>query len=447
MFSLKNWQDGKRWTNWSENYLTYPNFYAPTSIDEVVQLVETHAKEHKTIRVTGAAHSFSPVALPEMSAISLHHLRGLIAVDHNAMEATFYAGTYLYEVGPLLAQHGLALMNMGDIDVQSLAGVISTGTHGTGITLGSFSSMVTKWGFVNGVGEYVEHVRDDNPLSEALHVSLGLLGILMTVTIKVVPIYSLQYESSAANFIEALLSFRQDIHSNRHLEWYYFPGSETIQVKKMNIVPLQTSSSMRRAVENVKLQLVENALFYAASKFCEWRPSVSSTVSKISSKLVSKGERTDICYNIFPSPRQVKFVEMEYAIPLQHFEACMEEIHAVFRSGKLQVHFPIECRTTAGESGYLSPTQGKESAFIAFHMFKGMDETAYFSWVKEMMWKYDGRPHWGKMNNYNEETIEKYYPDNKKFNFIRMQHDPHNIFLTSYFSKIFLEKALLQVEK
>ncbi|WP_332645498.1 D-arabinono-1,4-lactone oxidase [Lysinibacillus sp. 54212] len=437
MFSVKNWRDGQAWKNWSENYLSFPSFYSPTTVEEVMEIVQKHAKERKTIRITGAAHSFSPVAMPEMSAMSLHHLRGLISVDLKAMEATFYAGTYLYEIGPLLEQYGLALINMGDINVQSLAGVISTGTHGTGIKLGSFSSMVTKWGFVNGTGEYIEHSRGANPLSEALHVSLGLLGVLVTVTIKVIPIYSLQYESTSQNINTALLTFQRDIRANRHLEWYYFPGSETIQVKKMNNVDSQKASSIQRSIEGMKLQVVENGLFYMASKLCQWRPSMSSTVSKISSKLVSQGERTDIYYNIFPSPRHVKFVEMEYAIPLKYFESCMEEIHHAFKSEKFQVHFPIECRTTAGESGYLSPTQGEESAFIAFHMFKGMDETAYFNWARSLMRKCNGRPHWGKMNDYCAETIESYYPKNKQFNFIRMQHDPHNIFMTSYFSKIF----------
>jgi len=391
----------------------------------------------RTIRVTGAAHSFSPVALPEQSAMSLHFLRGLMEVDENKQTATFYAGTYLHEVGPLLEQYGFALINMGDIHEQSLAGVISTGTHGTGVTLGSFSSMVTKWGFVNGEGEYIEHVRGNDDLSNALAVSVGLLGILVTVTIKVIPLYSLEYLSERKDLYEEIKSFSQTIRENRHVEWYYFPGSETIQVKKMNMVEPKRQPALSKKIDELQVQLLENNLFSVVSKLVKLKPTLAPSVSKLSSKLISEGKRVGLSYEIFPTPRTVKFVETEYAIPLEHFEACIEEVHDAFLRRQFDVHFPIECRTTAGEQGFLSPTQGNESAFIAFHMYKGMNEEPYFQWVHSVLERYGGRPHWGKVNRYNASNIDKFYPQAQKFNEIRKTHDPHNVFLTSYFKRIF----------
>ncbi|MER2000626.1 MAG: D-arabinono-1,4-lactone oxidase, partial [Lysinibacillus sp.] len=398
MFSVKGFKKGK-WTNWSESYTAYPGeVHLPESIDEACDIVKRHAKEKRTIRVTGAAHSFSPVAMPEQSALSLHRLRGLIAVDKEQLTATFYAGTYLHEVGPLLEEHGLALINMGDIQEQSLAGAISTGTHGTGVMLGSFSSMVTQWGFVNGLGEYIEHERTNDDLSEALHVSLGLLGILVKVTIKVIPIYSLEYTSERKDFHDELSNFQTTIRENRHAEWFYFPGSTQIQLKKMNIVAPQRQSQAQKRRDELKVQLLENNAFSLASKLVKVQPRLGLAVSKLSSKLIGEADRTGISYEIYPSPRAVKFVETEYAIPLRYFEDSLAEIHAMFERGKFNVHFPIECRTTAGESGFLSPTQGEESAFLAFHMYKGMDESAYFDWVHKTMERYGGRPHWGKVN-------------------------------------------------
>ena len=438
MFSLKNFQNGKRWTNWSNSYVSFPTYYAPKSIEDIVQVVKQHASVGKTIRVTGAAHSFSPVALPESSALTLHHLRGLLSVDKEKMEATFYAGTYLFEMGPLLEQHGLAILNMGDIAVQSLAGVISTGTHGTGVTLGSFSSMVTKWTFVNGLGEVITHERGEDRLSEALHVSLGLLGILITVTIRVIPLYSLHYVSSRENLFSSLQTFQQDIREHRHIEWYYFPGAETIQVKKMNLLPPKYAMERERIMENLKLEVIENQLFEMASKLCKLQPRLSHSVSKLSSKLITEGEKTDICYKVYPTPRRVKFNEAEFALPLQQFEACMEEVHAMMKAKRFAVHFPIECRTTIGETGYLSPTQNRESAFLAFHMYKGMDESSYFDSVFSLMEKYDARAHWGKMNRYSKHNIDMYYPNAQQFNEIRQEMDPENIFVTHYFKNIFL---------
>lgn len=437
MFSIKTFQRGK-WTNWSESYSAYPSeVYVPETIDEVCEIVARHAQQKRTIRVTGAAHSFSPVAMPEQSALSLHAMRGLIDVDEGRQLATFYAGTYLHEVGPLLEKYGLALSNMGDIQEQSLAGAISTGTHGTGVTLGSFSSMVTKWGFVNGLGEYIEHERGDDEISKALHVSLGLLGILVTVTIQVVPLYSLVYTAERKSLTEELGRFQQTVRTNRHVEWFYFPSSEQVQVKTMNAVaPIRQPLADKRRDE-LKLQLVENNLFSLASKLVKLQPKLGLTVSQLSAKLISEVSRTGISYEIYPSPRTVKFVETEYAIPLHRFEACMEDIHAAFREQQFQVHFPIECRTAAGEDGFLSPTQGEEVAFIAFHMYKGMDESAYFAWVHELMARYGGRPHWGKTNCYDARNIAAFYPEVERFKRVREQHDPYNVFMTSYFKRIF----------
>lgn len=437
MFSVNKLAKGKAWTNWSESFVSYPAYYAPTSVEQISDIIKGHVRKGMTIRTTGAAHSFSPVALPEHSALSLQHLRGLHSVDVDRMEATFYAGTYLYEIGPLLEEYDLAVMNMGDIDVQSLAGVISTGTHGTGVTLGSFSSMVVKWTFVDGRGELVTHERGDDELSHALHLSLGLLGVLVAVTIRVMPLYSLSYTAAREDFTASLRNFREDLRSNRHIEWYYFPGSERIQVKRMNIAPVTYACEKQRKKEQQKLELIENRLFEGVSRLCRWRPQWSATVSMLSSRMITEGKKTDICYKVYPTSRRVKFTETEIAIPLEQFEACMEEIHHVMKKQKFHVHFPIECRTTMGEHGFLSPTMGRESAFLAFHMYKGMDDSAYFRWVFEMMEKYDGRAHWGKVNRYAETDIATYYPQAKKFNEIRQFFDPENIFMTHYFKRIF----------
>ncbi|MCH7322545.1 FAD-binding protein [Solibacillus sp. MA9] len=438
MFSLNKWKNGQKWKNWSENYVAYPSmYYAPHTIEEVCKIVKEHVVLKRTIRVTGAAHSFSPIALPEQSALSLHNMRGLIAVNKEQQTATFWAGTYLYEVGSMLAQYGFALSNMGDIQQQTLAGAISTGTHGTGIELGSFSSMVTSWGFVNGEGDYIQHERGNDALSESLHVSVGMLGILVKVTLKVVPLYSLAYTSERSNFYSEVSQFQQTIRDYRNAEWFYFPGSDYIQVKKMQSVAPVDQPKLEKFVDQVKIQALENGVFYLASEFCKFVPKASLKVSKLTSKVVGGEQRTGKSYEIYPSPRHVKFVETEYAVALSQAEACLEEVHAMFNKKKFDVHFPIEIRTTAGEVGYLSPTQGQESAFIAFHMYKGMNEDPFFDWVHETMQKYNGRPHWGKMNRYNKDNIDTYYVNAQNFNEIRKQQDPQDVFLTHYFRNIF----------
>ena len=440
MFSIEKWQEGKQWTNWTGNQKAIPNAYElPRSIEEVQKIVKRANTFKQSIRVTGAGHSFSPVALPSCIAMSLHHLRGLIHIDRENSEATFYAGTYLYEIGPILEQHGLALINMGDIQEQTLAGVISTGTHGTGKTLGSFSSMVKTWGFVDGQGNYIEHETGDDELSKALHVSLGLLGILVTVTIHVTPIYNLHYISKKANLFEVLPTFQQSVDEHRHIEWFYFPGSDTIQLKQMDQAPYTPALEVNRKWEKFKAGALENGAFYVLSEAAKNMPQLSKHVAKISSLGISDVARNDVSYKIFPSPRAVKFIETEHAIPLHRFEEAIEEIHWTFIRYSMNVHFPIECRTTKGEHGFLSPTRGQESAFLAFHMYKGMNEAFYFNWVRELMTKYDGRAHWGKVNWYDapDTSIYELYPDAKRFNELRQQYDPNDVMMTDYFKRVF----------
>ncbi|MBK3495230.1 FAD-binding protein [Viridibacillus sp. YIM B01967] len=438
MFSVKDWVDNKQWANWAGNVVSKPSSaLLPHSTEQMASIIAKANNSGQTIRVTGAAHSFSPVAKPDDIAVSLHNMRGLIDVDQESGEVTLWAGTYLYEIGPLLKEHGLALQNMGDIQAQTIAGAVSTGTHGTGITLGSISNQVVAWGFVDGLGKYHEHRRGDDELSQSLHLSLGLLGVLVQVTIQTVPLYSLKCESKQTLLDVALQDWPQLIRDNRHLEWFYFPGNEKIQVKMMNIVPLMEQSKSSKVIESIKSQVVENGLFYIMSELCRKQPKRTALVSKISASSVPNGIKTGLSYEIFPTPRHVKFLESEYAIPLEHFEACMEEIHYMLQSHPFRVHFPIECRTAAGEVGYLSPTQGRESAFLAFHMYKGMDEKPYFRWVQQLMTKYNGRPHFGKANALTSDRTAELYPDLPKFLAQREKSDPNNVFMTAYFKTLF----------
>lgn len=435
MFSLKSFQGSNQWTNWAGNVRSSPiDYRLPHSLDELSDIIG-HAKG-STIRVTGAAHSFSPVARPDQIALSLHLLRGLIHVHAEEKEATFHAGTYLYEVGPILAPYKLAIENMGDIQYQSLAGAVSTGTHGTGVELGSLSDQVIEWKWMDGNGEIHTHRRGDDDLSKALHLSLGLLGIMVEVTLRVVPLYGLQVESYHTQLSEGIQNWSSDSQSNRHVEWFYFPGQEKVQVKRSNFCDSIPQSPRSKAVEFIKGNVIENYGFYFLSEWCRRDPKRTKWVSKFSAKNVPVGIKQGLGYEMFPTPRLVRFLETEYAIHHTQFEACMEEIHFLLKSYPFQVHFPIECRTTKGENAFLSPTGGRNAVFLAFHMYKGMDETNYFRWVHDLMKKYGGRPHFGKMNVLNAESMQELYPHLHTFLNLREKYDEHNVFTTDYFREL-----------
>lgn len=439
MFSMNRPKKVVKWTNWAQNVKAIPDYYHfPKSISDIQDTVNSCRIRGATLRVTGAAHSFSPVAQPESDAMSLDYLHGLISYDSEVMEARLWAGTYLYEAAPLLASIGMALENMGDIQRQTIAGAISTGTHGTGLAFGSLSDQVIAWTWVDGKGNVRHHRRADDDLSKALSLSLGMLGVLVDVTIRTVPLYSLQVTSYKRSLATALTEWSSGLQNNRHLEWFYFPGADTVQVKKTNSIPLVKQSVQSKAVDFMKNGLVETAAFKTISEICRMKPEMSRKMTDLSAKSVPTGSKEGLYYEIFPSPRLVKFSETEYAIPLDRFEACMEEIHAFLRAHPFFVHFPIECRVTAGEDAFLSPTQGESTAFLAFHMYKGMDDGPYFKWVHRLMATYGGRPHFGKINDLTGEKMQELYPNLDRFMAIRAQCDPNSVFMTNYLHSIFI---------
>ena len=170
--------------NWAENVEWNPSEIAyPTSEKEIQQLVLKAINSNKKIRVIGSGHSFTSLCSTDHILISLDKYQGTISINKEKNQATVKGGTKLSLLGELLFKEGLAMENMGDINVQSLAGAISTGTHGTGIDLKSISNQVIALKFINGKGEVIECSTTKNiELFKAAQVSLGCLGIITEIT-------------------------------------------------------------------------------------------------------------------------------------------------------------------------------------------------------------------------------------------------------------------------
>jgi len=427
------------WSNWAGNVKATPTYYhQPKSIQDIQDIVDSCRIREVPLRVTGAAHSFSPIAQPEDDTLSLQNFRGLISYDEELMEARVWAGTYLHEAVSILGKIGMAFENLGDIQEQSIAGAICTGTHGTGINLGSLSNQIIAWTWVDGTGKVNHHRRADDDLSKALSLSLGLMGIIIDVTIKTVPLYSLKVVSARQSFNDALEAWSTDIINYRHIEWFYFPGTDIVQVKKSSIIPFIKQGKKSKTSEYINDNVVETLAFKLISEACAFKPRLTREMTKFSAKNVPLGTKKGMYYEVLASKRKVRFTETEYAIPLNQFEIVIKEIHQFLMAHPFYVHFPIECRVTAGEDSFLSPTQGERTAYIAFHMYNRIDEGPYFKWVHNLMARYGGRPHFGKMNELTYEKMHEIYPNVEKFMAIRKKYDPNQVFMGPYFQALFM---------
>lgn len=424
------------WRNWSGSVTSNPaEVHEPRTVDEIIALIRRCKSEGKIIRAVGSGHSFSPLAATDSVLVSLDRYAGLERVDREACVATVKAGTKLKVLGELLFAQGLAQENLGDINEQSIAGAISTGTHGTGIQFGSISTQVIGLTLVTGNGEVVTCSETENrPLFKAAQVSLGALGIIVSVTLKLIPAYTLRIDIRKKSLSECLNQLDAYNNNNRHFEFHFLPYTDTVQAKSTNVTTEKpTGKSFMRWFNEYAL---ENGALWLLSAFNRKFPQMSERVCKTMATLVTDASGVSQAHNVFATARLVKFQEMEYNLPAHHFQPALYELDEMIRRERIKVHIPIECRFVHEDDIPLSPAYGRASAYIAIHMFKGMPYQRYFEMAEAIFKRYEGRPHWGKMHTRTAAELRKLYPQWNDFQLQRGLHDPDHIFSSPYLRSI-----------
>ncbi|MGG0754188.1 D-arabinono-1,4-lactone oxidase [Brevibacillus laterosporus] len=425
------------WKNWAGLVTSTPQQVVyPSSLEEVVQVVKEASQQGKTIRVVGSGHSFTALVETDQILLSLDDLQGVITIDDEEQTATVWAGTKLKLLGESLYERGYSQENLGDINAQSIGGAISTGTHGTGIQFGSVSTQVVGLTVVTAQGDILECSETYHPeLFRALQVSLGLLGIIVKVRLRVLPAYNIHYKSKRMNLNDCLNNLTTFTDSHRHFEFYWFVHTNVVQAKFMQIT--QEPASKNSVWNQFKKIGIENGLFWFLSEGCRLFPHLCVPISKLSAKAVPDIEEVGASHKLFATPRWVRFSEMEYSVPADKMKEVIEEIRECLQEHRFAVHFPIECRYVKGDDIWLSPAYKRDSAYIAVHMYKGMPYKAYFQAMERIFLKYDGRPHWGKLHELTTADLQERFPMWNQFKAIQKQMDPNGLFLNPYLSRLF----------
>nr|WP_088069699.1 D-arabinono-1,4-lactone oxidase [Gottfriedia luciferensis] len=424
------------WKNWSGSVKFNPKeVMYPSTIDEIVTIVKKANSEKKKIRVVGSSHSFTPLIATNDYLISLDRLNGIISIDKEAQIAEIWAGTKLEQLGHELYEAGYSQENLGDINVQSVAGAFLTGTHGTGISHGILATQIEMMTIVLPTGDVLECSKTKNTdFYRAIGVSLGLMGIVVKLKIRIKPATTYRYESKKVNFRELSSNLEKYKNEYEHFEFYLFPYSENVQIKMMN----QTRSKKHSyKYEKWKVATIENKAFWLLSEFSRNFPKSSHQISKISASSVPSSSMIGPSHELFATIRTVKFNEMEYSIPAEHMKDATSEIQEEIIQKQFNVHFPIECRFVKKDNFLISPASMRDSAYIAIHMYKGMPHHEYFKRIEEILQSYNGRPHWGKMHTMNREKLLNLYPLLPNFLNMRKEIDKNNIFVNAYLTKLF----------
>lgn len=426
-----------RWHNWSGSVRSTPRqIVKPGSIGGLVRMIEEFGRDGRHVRVVGSGHSFTPLGQTDDVLMSLDNLQGVEELDAKHGRVTVLGGTKLKLLGDVLFAYGLAQENLGDINVQSIAGAISTGTHGTGIQFGSLATQVEGLTLVTASGELLECSPEHNPdIFKAAQVSLGALGVIAKVTLRVVPAKRLRYVGQRKKLADCLAHLEQYKQENSHFEFFWFPYTEWVQAKFLN----ETNEPPGKNTfwGNFNKIVLENWVYWLLSECCRLAPGLSKTACHISASSIASIDEINYSHLLYSTPRMVRFQEMEYNIPARHTGTVINEIQECINREQFQVHFPLECRFVHADDIWLSPAYERDSAYIAVHMYRGMPYQSYFEHIEEIFRRYDGRPHWGKMHTRTAAELAALYPHWQDFRRIRAALDPRGLFLNDYLRGLF----------
>jgi len=429
-------QQTTRWSNWAGNQQTGTVLLSkPQTESELQQVVQSAQASGRRVKAVGSGHSFTAIAVSEEVLVDLSDYDEIVAIDKINQTVTVQSGIQLSKLNQALYENSLAMQNLGDIAYQTIAGAISTSTHGTGAKFTGIANQVVALRIVLADSSIVECSANVNAqLFSCARVGLGALGLISTVTLKVVPAFNLAVIEEPMRVDDVLQNLDLHVDSNDHFEFFWVPHTGWALTKRnnRNSLPVEPMTKMSHWYSKT---LMENYAFGAVCMLGKARPSL---IPKLAKALPSSGrnEYSDASHKVFASKRIIKFYEMEYAIPR---EACAEALNRVRRmvtDSGFFLNFPVEVRFTAPDEIPLSTASNRESAYIAVHIYKGMNYVPYFTEVESIMNSYQGRPHWGKLHFQSAATLASRYPQWDVFQAVRNQVDPQRMFSNQYLETV-----------
>ena len=427
----------KEWRNWAGDQRCLPTrIEAPANRAELVDAVARAAEEGLPVRAVGHGHSFTDIACTGGVMLDLRGLGRVLEVDAEAGRVKVESGIGMRALNEAIWGHGLALENLGDIDKQTIAGAVSTATHGTGSRFRNISSQLEAVELVLGDGTLHEISEQSDPDGlRAARVGLGALGVIATVTLRTVPAFSIKRLDSPLPLDEVLERIDDLADGSDHFEFYVFPHTRTAllrQSERSDEEPRPKNPISRFATEVV----AENWVMGGIARLGRASPTRIPRLAKFVSGQLGRSTKLDRSYRVFASQRRIRFTEMEYAIPRRHAAEAVPRVLEAAERAEAGVGFPIEVRFVAGDDSMLSPAHERDTAYIAVHQYRGMGWQAYFRAVEEVMDEYGGRPHWGKRHFQTAETMSRRYPRWQDFAAVRARLDPDGRFRNEYLDRV-----------
>lgn len=428
-----------RWTNWAGSVSADPQrVHVPRDVDEVAAAVRTATSAGQQLRPRGSGHSFTPIAATDAHALDMGALTGIISADTTTGVVTVRGGTPLHQLNRALDALGLAMTNLGDIDVQTIAGALATGTHGTGARFGGLATQILALELVLADGSVARCSASERPgLFAAARVGLGALGVVTAVTLQCEPSFVLAATERPEPLGQVLEGFAESAEAEDYFEFYWFPYGKDALVKRNNRMPASAVPRRpSRAKAFLDYTLTENVAFGGLCRIGRAFPALVPSLGKLSSAVLSAREYSDRSHRVFVTPRAVRFVESEFAIPRESLPEVLAELRALVPKLSTPVMFPVEVRVAGADDIWLSTAYRRDSAYVAVHQFVGMPYHEYFSAFGAIAKAAGGRPHWGKLHDLDAEALAERYPRFDDFLRVRKEFDPTGVFGNQYLDRV-----------
>ena len=430
---------GGVWQNWARTERVRPQRveYPPT-VAAVRRSVAAAAARGLPVKAVGAGHSFTGIAAAPGVLLELTDLSGLVSVDRERSRVRMLAGTRLHQVPALLAPYGLAMENLGDIDRQSIAGAISTGTHGTGARFGGIATQVVAATLVTADGELLTVDETENAdMLPAVTLGLGALGILVDVTIQCVPAFVLRAVERPEPLADVVARLPERAAAEDHFEFYWFPHTDVALTKTNTRLPADAERSpqprMSKWVDDI---LVGNGLHQAVCSVGRAAPASVPAINRLSARVWGDRTFSDASHRVFATARGVRFREMEYAVPVERLADAFRGLQEVIDAHDWRIEFPVEVRVAASDDLWMSTAHGRASGYVAVHRYWRADHADYFAAVEEVMRAHGGRPHWGKLHTQDAASLRAVYPRFDDFVALRDRLDPDRRFRNAYLDRV-----------
>lgn len=424
------------WSNWAGNVTDDATVLRPRTSGEVAEQVRSAAGEGRRVRPVGSGHSFTAIAQADDLRLDLTGLSGIVSADRGSGRVRVLAGTPLRVLNTALDLLGLAMPNLGDIDAQTLAGATSTGTHGTGAGLAGLAAGIVglRLVTVDGSERWVD--ESDPELFGAARVGLGALGVITEIELACLPAYRLRAVERPDSLDVVLPRIQEHFDAHRHFEMYWFPGTRRVQTKANDLVDDDVREPLAPWRRRLDDELLSNTVFGAANRVLTKAPRAVLPFNAIAARALTERSYTAASHEVFVTPRTVRFVESEYAVPREAVGDVLADLVAWVERRREPISFPVEVRVAAADDMWLSTGYDRANAYVAVHQYHRGDHRAYFAAFEEIVAAHAGRPHWGKLHTLGAEELARRYPRHGDFVALRDRLDPDRVLTNDYLDRV-----------